>query len=107
MRITPKQRRLFFTQAVKLLIDLGAQHEDGEPDRFTLPTKVGLLRLHTAMHHSDGLGTVFTRFDDPQTAQRSVGCNPYSGKWNHHYFEGWTVEAALEHFSAQLKRILA
>lgn len=107
MRIAPKQRRLFFAAAVKLLLDLGAQHEDGESDRFVLSTNAGPLRLHPSSHQTEGLGTLFTRFDIPEAARQLVGCNPYSGKWNHHYFEGWTVEAALEHFSAQLKRILA
>lgn len=107
MRTTPKQRRLFFTNAVKLLLDLGAQQEDSEPYRFTLPTKAGLLRLHPSSHKTDGLGTLFTRFDDPQTARQLVGCNPFSGKWNHHYFHGWSVEAALEHLTAQLRRVLS
>ena len=105
MKPGPKQRQLFLTKAVKLLLDLGAQ-QDGEPDRFTMPTKAGILRLHPDDHQTEGLGTVFTRFDDPQAARQLVNCNPHSGKWNHHYFGGWTVEATLTDLSTQLRRIL-
>ncbi len=101
-----KQRQLFLTKAIKLLLDLGAQQADGEMYRFTLETKAGLLRLHADAHQTEGLGTVFTRFDDPKAARQVVDCNPFSGKWNHHYFSGWTVEAALADLSTQLQRVL-
>ena len=29
---------------------------------------------------------VYSRFDDPKQASDFVNCNPYSGKWNFHYF---------------------
>jgi hypothetical protein len=106
MRTTPKQRQLFLTRAVKLLLDLGAQQDGGEMYRFALPTKAGLLRLHPDDHQTEGLGTVFSRFDDPQAARQLVDCNPHSGKWNHHYFGGWTLHAALTDLSTQLRRVL-
>jgi hypothetical protein len=55
---------------------------------------------------ADGLGTVFTRFDDPKTARQLVDCNRFSGKWNHHYFDGWTVETAINDLSVWLKKVL-
>jgi len=102
-----KQRRLFLAQATKLLLDLGAQRDGGETYEFTLPTKAGLLRLHPEEDRLDGLGTVFACFDDLQAAQKLVNCNRFSGKWNHHYFEGWAAEVAIDDLSAQLRTVLA
>jgi hypothetical protein len=102
-----KQRRLFLAEATKLLLDLGARRDGGETYEFTLPTKAGLLRLHPEEDRLDGLGTVFACFDDPQAARELVSCNKFSGKWNHHYFEDWTVEAAIDDLSAQLRTVLA
>jgi len=99
-----KERQRFVAKAKALLLDLGAeQHED----RFTLQTKAGKLTLHPCENETIGLGTVFSRFDDPQAARQLVDCNPFSGKWNHHYFDGWTVETALDDLSAQMRRVMA
>ena len=102
-----KQRRLFLDQATRLLLDLGARRDGGETYEFTLQTKAGLLRLHPEEDRLDGLGTAFACFDDPQAARELVRCNQFSGKWNHHYFEGWTAQAALDDLSAQLRTVLA
>ena len=75
--------------------------------RFTLQTKAGRLRLHPDADQHDGPGTVFTCFDDPQAARQFVDCNRFSGKWNFHYFDGWTVETAIKDFSARLRLVLA
>lgn len=99
-----KRRELFLAQAKKLLFDLGAQQEG---DDFILQTKAGRLKLHPSDYEGESLGTVFARFDDPQAAMRLVDCNPFSGKWNHHYFDGWTVETAIDDLSAQLSGVLA
>ena len=81
--------------------------EAGGEDRFTLQTKAGKLLLHPDENDTIGLGTVFTCFDDPQAARQLVDCNRFSGKWNFHYFDGWTVETAMDDLSAQLKGVLA
>jgi hypothetical protein len=38
-------------------------------------------------------------------AAATLGANPYSGKWNHHYFENWTPETAAVHFESELNRL--
>lgn len=98
-----KERERFVTKVNELLLNLGAEQQE---DRFVLQTRAGGLTLHPTENTTEGLGTVFTRFDDPQAARQLVDCNPYSGKWNHHYFGGWTVETATDDLSAQLKKVL-
>lgn len=99
-----KQRQQFITKITALLIELGAESTDFD---FTLKTKAGLLRLHPTENIVIGLGTVFGRFEDPQAARTLVECNPYSGKWNFHYFDGWCVESAILDFAYQLKKVLS
>lgn len=98
-----KQRQLFLAKVATLLLDLGATPSDYD---FALQTKVGLLKLHPSENHCEGLGTVFTRFNDPKAATELTGCNPYSGKWNHFYFSGWTVDSAMENLALHLRRLL-
>ena len=105
-KLAPKrERRAFVVRAVKLLLNLGA--EQGSDDRFHLDTVAGRLTLHVTENERSGLDTDFTRFDDPETAYRFVPCNQYSGKWNHHYFDGWTAETALANFTQEIQRVLA
>ncbi len=96
------QRQLFLAKAKALLLDLGAEPQG---DDFTLQTKAGPLRLHPSDDEGEEVGTVFSRFDDPQAARLLVDCNRFSGKWNHHYFNGWTVDTAIADLSAQLRRV--
>jgi hypothetical protein len=96
------QRQLFLAKAKALLLHLGAVQQR---DDFILQTRVGPLRLHPSDDESEEVGTVFSRFDDPQAARQLVDCNRFSGKWNHHYFNGWTVETAIADLSAQLRRV--
>jgi hypothetical protein len=101
---TKKQRESFLARAKELLLRLAARQEG---DEFVLQTRAGRLRLHPNAHQEEGLGTVFGRFDDPQAARQIVDCNRFSGKWNHHYFDGWTVETAIEDLAARLRTVLA
>jgi hypothetical protein len=101
--MTKKQRQLFFAKVRELLHSLGAT-QDG--DDFILQTKVGKLTLFPHTSKTAELGTVFGRFDDPKAALKLVPCNPYSGKWNHHFFDGWTVETAIQELDFQLRQIL-
>lgn len=92
-----------------LLTKAGAVSDESEPAgtyRFTLATKYGVLRLHVTENYSDGPGTVFTRFDDQQASEAGLGCNPHSGKWNHHYFSCWTIESAVKDLVYQLNKVL-
>jgi hypothetical protein len=102
-RTRKKDRERFLATVIALLLNLGAQHHD---DHFVLQTKAGRLTLYPNVYGSNELGTVFARFDDPKAARQIVECNPYSGKWNHHYFDGWTVETATDDFTARLRRVL-
>jgi len=98
-----KQRQQFLAKVAALLLNLGAEPLDFD---FVLQTNAGPLRIHPSENLATGLGTVFTRFDDPQAARQLVDCNPYSGKWNFHFFDGWNVESALEEVGYQLRKVL-
>lgn len=99
-----KERERFIKKATQLLLTIGAkQQEDG----LILQTQAGILTIHVRENITDGPGTVFARFDDAKAARLLVGCNQLSGKWNHHYFAGWTVETALLDLSYQMKTVMA
>jgi hypothetical protein len=99
-----KERLLFLTTVKMLLLDLGAEKQG---DDFVLETKAGRLTIYPTADQRAGLGTVFSRFDDPHAAQQFVDCNRFSGRWNHHYSDGWNVETAFHDLSARLKMVLA
>ena len=73
MRKSERQR--FVRKVTELLLSLGAKQDDGETYRFTLQTKAGVLHLHPDESQTTGLGTLFTRFDNPQAARQIVDCN--------------------------------
>jgi len=79
------------------------QKHGGQPDEsayeWMLDTKFGPLHL------SVNDDSVMTRFDFPKVAHPETACNPYSGKWNHHYLRGCTPKQALADLDARLKRI--
>ena len=109
-KLCPKRnlppRRLakqFIAKVTALLLDLGAEPRDFD---FLLTTKAGPLRIYPAENLAVGLGSVFARFDDPQAAGQFVACNPFSGKWNHHFFDGWSVESAIMELAFQLRKVL-
>ena len=103
-RFTKAQRESFLEKVRELLLRLSARQE-GE-DEFVLETKAGRLRLHPDSHDDMGLGDVFGRFDAPEAARHLVDCNPFSGKWNHHYFDGWTIETAIDDLTSRLRKVL-
>ncbi len=94
-----RDRERWAKQATALLVRLGAQWVDHHY-LLAMETRAGLLRLIVEQHDGrkpGGPGTVYARFEDPKRATEYVVCNPFSGKWNHHYFDGWTVEASIDH----------
>ena len=101
-----KERQRFVKQAVQLLLTLGAKQDGSETYRFTLQTKAGVLHLHPDESQTTGLGTLFTRFDNPQAARQIVDCNRFSGKWNFHYFDGWDVETAITDLTFWLNKVI-
>ena len=102
-----QERQRFVKKVTQLLLDMGASKTGA---RFT-PSRCRpgqVVCCSIPMRTSfDGLGTLYTCFDDPQAARQLVDCNRFSGKWNHHFFDGWTVETALHDLSVQLRRVLA
>ena len=101
--MTKKQRQLFLAKTRELLLGLGATQNG---DDFILQTKAGKLTLFPTPNETIGLGTVFTRFDDLKAALQFVPCNRFSGKWNHHFFDGWTVETAIQELDFQLRKVI-
>lgn len=102
-----KQRQQFLKKVTQLLLSLGAKQDGSEAYRFTLQTKVGCLHLHPDENQTTGLGTLFTRFDDPQAARQIVDCNQFSGKWNHHYFDPWDVDTAIADLTYSLGKVIS
>jgi acetylornithine deacetylase/succinyl-diaminopimelate desuccinylase-like protein len=100
-----RDRQRFVKQANKLIESLGGVHRERH-NEWELETRFGRLVLHVTENYVGGPGTVFTRFDDPSIAKRNVCCNRCSGKWNHHYFEEWTVETALVDLEYRLRKVL-
>lgn len=101
------ERERWAKQANDLIEGLGAEPGD-ESYPWRLKTKVGMLSLRVEANvlRNDGPGTVFTRFDSPSDAEQVVDCNPYSGKWNHHYFDMWTGPQAIGDLKLLLENII-
>lgn len=113
---TAAERRRFVTAASSLI-----EKHGGTPSRppfqngitgglhteFTLNSKFGPLRLSVYERTTDsgGPGDVMTRFEFSRLTSLSTGCNPYTGKWNHHYFSPWTTDDALADIERWLKQI--
>jgi hypothetical protein len=100
-----RDRQLFVRRCHDLIARLGGIRTDGFY-QWELPTRYGQLGLSVTENTTSGPGTVFTRFDDPKAAHPHTNCNPYSGKWNHHYFGDWTVDDALAEFECRLQSVL-
>jgi hypothetical protein len=112
-----RRRQQFEADATSLLKHLGAVEfpRDLPWPQFTLETSAGLLRI--SIHTGLGLFSdsswpwIATRFDDVARAREILGAddklNPWSGKWNRHYWRGWTDDFApgLEWLERDLKRI--
>ena len=79
---------------------LGAGMVDPTSPQYTVETRAG-----AATFRALGLW-VAIRFDDTARA-RAAGydCNPYSGKWNRHYF-GWPAADALADLAGCLSRMV-
>lgn len=114
--LTPAERRRFVTAASSLIETHG-----GTPSRlpyqngitgglhteFMLDSKFGPLRMSVYERTTDsgGPGDVMTQFEFARLAAPQTGCNPHSGKWNHHYFSPWTTDDAFDDVERWLKQI--
>jgi hypothetical protein len=102
-----KKTQTFLHHVQKYLQTTPAQQDPTDPTRYTLQTQAGTLYLYLTPSYTNGPGTIFTRFQDPQHAKiQGIPCNPYSGKWNHHYFTPWTPQEAAQDFQTTLNKIL-
>jgi hypothetical protein len=89
----------------------GRVNEDQVESTWILPTRLGILLV--SVHDSEvsaslGFLAVFGRFTEPERA-RSLGCNPHSGKWNHHegnVAEGATAEKTFEAWRSMISGAL-
>ena len=99
------ERERFLAGVRKVLTDCGATHTPGGYYEYALTTIYGPLGLSLSDSQTGGPGAVFARFDDPARAE-PTHCNPYTGKWNHHYFDGWTVDAALADFARSIAALM-
>jgi hypothetical protein len=106
-RMKKADRERFVAAANAIIASLGAVVSDraSESYHWILATKLGGLRLTVTENSTQGPGAVFCRFDQPEVASRFVGCNEYSGKWNHYWFEG-TVDYALQDLEHRLKSVM-
>ena len=106
-RMKKADRERFVAGANTIIASLGAVLSDPAKESYhwILTTKLGGLRLTVTENSTQGPGAVFCRFDQPQVASRCVGCNEYSGKWNHYWFDG-TAEYALKDLEQRLRAVM-
>jgi hypothetical protein len=101
-------RQRFIDGVEQLLQELGAQPCDFLSYNRALETPLGKLyfKAEPATGKSSDLGWIAGRFDSHELAFRFVDINPFSGKWNHHYFGDWTPEDALFDLEVRLRKVL-
>ncbi len=106
-RMKKADRERFVAGANAIIASLGAVLSDPAKESYhwILATKFGGLRLTVTENHSQGPGAVFCRFDQPAVASQLVGCNQYSGKWNHYWCDG-TVDNALNELEQTLTSVM-
>jgi hypothetical protein len=77
-----------------------------QTNKFSLDTICG--ELHLIVYD----GWIACRFQDVDLAKQNLPIalqsilNPFSGKWNHHYLDGWTPKDAAQSFQDAISRIL-
>lgn len=111
--IKEKDREQFAKQAIELLAKYGAIKQDTRAGVFqstyewSMDTKYGQYIVNIDTEYEGSIGTIFGRFtaDNLKPIAKATDCNPYSGKWNHHY-GAISVEAAMGDLEWQLKRII-
>lgn len=107
---TKKDKLRFQRECARLVLRLGAEdrEEYAGSRRYVLQTRLGELHLFPFD------GWLATRFQDVDRAKAELNpksewglrLNPYSGKWNFHFSDECTVQAALEFVEAEIRRIL-
>lgn len=81
---------------------------------LSLTTKAGRLSIHLSQRHKtrrnprEGID-VMTRFDDVDAAKKILnpnydGLNPYSGKWNHHFYTS-KIDSIVETLTYKFSKV--
>ena len=99
------ERDKFAKGVIAFLESLGAKPTADGWYQYTLETPLGKLLFSLSDNTTGGPGSVMCRFDEPDRAI-ALGCNPYTGKWNRHYFDGWTTDAAMADFSRAMSALM-
>ena len=113
---TKEQRAEFCQEIEKLIAKHGGKKWGGISicwySVWTLETKFGSLVLRIddletldVSFRRKWTGSIFGQFNDALRAHPHTLCNPYSGKWNHHYQAHYTVHEAILDFSRFLQLI--
>jgi len=97
-KISQKNNKTFIDNVCKGLIEIGANKiYDLFPDHisFMLETSVGKLRLRVETDNVHCY-TVFSKFEDVESAKQKFDCNPFSGKYNVHLGCENDVESVID-----------
>jgi hypothetical protein len=105
-RLSKRTQQAFESAMGRLLANLGVVTHREIGHFCCIQTRAGRLAL--MVNISADLLTVFGRFKEPERAIAILGdeVNPYTGKWNHHYGDAFTVREAVSHSERQLSRVL-
>jgi len=118
MAIEKSEQKDFVSQMTDLIKNMGAKEN---VDTFLgysftfVSTKCGPYHVCVYSGSSkNSLGWIAGRFDNLELSSNLLGktlnnsnnFNPFSGKWNHHYFDNWTTKLAIEDFRNKLNKIL-
>ena len=115
-----KRRELFTKEVDTLLHRLGAKSDPtwNYPwPHYKIETEAGPLGLsvHNDLYMADkewakgGLAPwVSGRFENVKAARKVVDSNPFTGKWNHHYWHNWTddFQQGFDLLEYELRRII-
>jgi hypothetical protein len=95
----------FVDEVTKVIKALGGvERDDSYYHKFCLNTKYGPLFISLKDTDKFSGGTFFSCFIYSHLATEHLGCNSYSGKWNHHYHYN-SAEFAVVHITTQLHNI--
>ena len=105
MRVSKKANLAVATALEQVAAECGAVRTDEhyhDEAYFRLETICGELHILISPNIASDGATAFCRFEDvDRAAKHAPGINPYSGKWNHHY---WSRDAAAS--AADFRRSL-
>lgn len=105
----------FNNRVAKYLETVGTRlgESDINTPKFSLKTKAGelLITLDTTKdfngRSSKSVISLYGRFSDPNRGKSFVDCNPFSGKWNWHWYaHDNTVEYFLDNVIYDINKVL-